>query len=123
MTNDQTARIVDTDRIEDLKDVRSEQRYLARFSGTVIIDRKPLAVEIADISCVGACVRGADLPKRGEEIVLLAENLEVVGTVVWSDDTACGINFHKPIAPLAVIGSNPYLPNFNTLTKAVAMRG
>jgi len=104
---------------EHLENARSEQR----FAGTVIVERRSLAIEIADISCVGACVRGADLPARGEEIVLLAENLEVVGTVVWSDATACGINFHKPIAQLAVVSSHPYLPNFNTLTKAVAMRG
>ncbi|WP_161988989.1 PilZ domain-containing protein [Sphingomonas glacialis] len=109
--------------IKDLQTARREQRYPTRFAGTVIVDRRPHPVEIADISCVGACVRGVDLPKRGEEIVLLAEELEVVGTVVWSDGTSCGINFHKPIAPLAVVRSNPYLPNRNTLTKAVAMRG
>lgn len=112
-----------THRIEDFENARREHRYTARFPGTIIIDRKSLAIEIADISCVGACVRGADLPKRGEEIVLLAEGLEVVGTVVWSDGASCGINFHKAIAPLAVVRSNPHLPNLNTLTKAVAMRG
>ncbi len=112
-----------THRIEEPENARREQRYAARFAGTVIIDRKALSVEIADISCVGACVRGADLPKRGDEIVLLAEDLEVVGTVVWSDGASCGINFHRTIAPLAVVRSNPHLPNLNTLTKAVAMRG
>lgn len=112
-----------TRKIGELDNARREQRYKARFAGTVIFDRVSLAVEIADISCVGACVRGAGLPQRGEEIVLTAEDLEVVGTVVWSDGASCGINFHKPIAPLAVVRSNPHLPNFNTLTRAIAMRG
>lgn len=107
---------------EPSKIERREPRIVTRFAATVIIDRRPIAAEIVDISCVGACVRGVDLPKRGEEIVLVANDLEVVGTVVWSDATACGINFHKPIAPLAVVDSNPHLPNFNTLTKALAMR-
>lgn len=109
--------------IKELQTARREQRYPTRFAGTVIVDRQRLAIEIADISCVGACVRGHDLPQRGQEILLLAKDLEVVGTVVWSDGTACGVNFHKPIAPLAVVRSNPYLPNLNTFTKAVAMRG
>ncbi len=110
-------------RTKEPQTARREQRYPAQFAGTVIVDRRSHPVEIADISCVGACVRGIDLPARGEEIVLLAEALEVVGTVVWSDGASCGINFHKPIAPLAVVRSNPHLPNLNTLTKAVAMRG
>lgn len=89
----------------------------------MIVDRRPIAVEIVNLSCVGACVRGAALPARGEEIVLRADAFEVVGTVVWSDAKACGINFHKPIAPDAVDESISDLPNFNTSTRAIEMRG
>lgn len=102
---------------------RRAHRYTTRFPGIVIVDRVPLPVEIVDLSCVGACVRGHGLPNRGDEIVLTAQDLEVVGTVVWSDGLSCGINFHKPIAPLAVVDSNLALPNLNTQTRAIAMRG
>lgn len=105
-----------------LRQMRREQRYPTKFAGTLIVDRKPMRVEIADISRIGACVRGSDLPRRGQEVVLRATGLEVVGTIVWSDGSACGVNFHKAIAPLAVVRENPYLPNLNTLTRAVAMR-
>lgn len=89
----------------------------------MIVDRRLIAVEIVDLSCVGACVRGPTLPSRGEEIVLRAADFEVVGTVVWSDAAACGINFHKPIAPLAEADAGLDFPNLNTFTRGIAMRG
>jgi hypothetical protein len=108
--------------MKELQQARREQRYPTKFPCFVIADRVRLRTEIADISRVGACLRGADLPRRGQEIVLRATGLEVVATVVWSDGATCGVNFHKAIAPLAVVRSNPYLPNLNTLTKAIAKR-
>lgn len=108
---------------ENRQTERSERRFVTKLAATVIFERQPIVVEIVDLSCAGACVRGAGLPKRGEEIVLRADGLEVVGTIVWSDDRARGINFHKAIAPLAVLDSTVDLPNLNTFTKALAMRG
>jgi hypothetical protein len=102
---------------------RSEQRISTKFSGVLVVDRQPISIEIVDISRVGACVRGTDLPRRGQEVVLRAKQLDVVATVVWRDDTSCGLNFHKEITPLAIVRENLDMPNLNTLTKAVAMRG
>lgn len=108
--------------IKELQTARRDLRYPTKFAGTVTVDRKIQSIEIADISCVGACLRGSNLPKRGQEVVLRATGLEVVATVVWSDDRSCGLNFHKAIAPLAIVRKNPFLPNLNTLTRATAMR-
>jgi|UniRef100_UPI0035CC6388 hypothetical protein len=108
--------------IKELQIARRDQRYPTKFAGIMIVDRKPMPIEIADISCVGACLRGSGLPRRGQEIVLRATGLEVVATVVWSDGASCGVNFHKEIAPLAIVRKNPFLPNLNTLTKGTAMR-
>jgi hypothetical protein len=94
-----------------------------KFAGTLIVDRKSLPIEIIDISRVGACVRGDGLPERGDEVLLCAEGLQVVATVVWSDGAACGMNFHKPIALVDMDEQDLDLPNRNTLTKALAMRG
>jgi hypothetical protein len=108
--------------LKELRNARCDQRYPTKFPGTVIVDRRPLNIEIADISRIGACLRGSNLPRRGQEVVLRAIGLEVVATVVWSDDASCGVNFHKPIAPLQIVRKNPFLPNLNTLTRATAMR-
>lgn len=94
-----------------------------RFPGDLIVDRVSRRVEIIDISRVGACVRGDGLPERGVEVMLRADGLQIVATVVWSDGAACGMNFHKPIALLELDGQDVDLPNLNTLTKALAMRG
>lgn len=107
---------------KELRNARSDQRFPTKFSGVVIVDRRPISIEIADISRVGACVRGTDLPHRGQEVVLRAKHLDVVATVVWRDDMSCRLNFHKEIAPLAIVRENLDMPNLNTLTKAIAMR-
>ena len=108
--------------VKELQEARRALRYPTKFAGKLVIDRKSIAVEIADISCVGACLRGSGLPARGQEVVLRATALEVVATVVWSDGATCGLNFHREIQPLAVVRNNPYLPNLNTLMPGAAMR-
>lgn len=101
---------------------RRDQRFAARFTATAIVDRVQMLVEIADISRVGACLRGFKLPQHGEELVLRAIGLEVVATVVWREGQSCGVTFHKPIAPQAVLRKNPNLPSADTLMPAVTMR-
>ena len=108
--------------MKELQEARRALRYPTKFAGVIVVDRTPMPIEIADISRVGACLRGQHLPKRGQEVVLRATGLEVVGTVVWSDGETCGVNFHKAIEPLLVVRKNPYLPNLNTFTRALAMR-
>lgn len=68
-------------------------------------------------------MRGRELPERGDEVLLCADSLEIVATVVWSDGAACGMNFHKPLARLDGDAQDIDLPNLNTLTNALAMRG
>lgn len=93
-----------------LQNARRALRYPTKFDGVLTIDRRPIQVDVADLSRVGGCVRGSNLPDRGNEVVLLAYGLEVVATVVWSDETACGLNFHKPIEPLHIVRHNMDVP-------------
>ena len=67
-------------------------------------------------------MRGTGLPARGSEVVLTAKGLEVVATVVWNDGATCGVNFHKPIEPLAVVRSNPFVSADAPFTRAHEMR-
>lgn len=107
-------------KIRQYQIARRGQRYPTRFTARLVADRKPFVVTIRDISCVGACLVGDDLPMRGTEVVMSALGVEVVATVVWSDGAACGINFHRAIEPLDVVRRNTRAPGRRT-TPALAM--
>ena len=52
---------------------------------------------LADVSSIGARVRGPDLPAMGEELIVNIERVQAFGTVVWSDSGECGIVFEPPL--------------------------
>ncbi|MES2095434.1 MAG: PilZ domain-containing protein [Pseudomonadota bacterium] len=104
--------------IKDVAAGRNEQRFPTKFTGTLIVDRVPMGVEIADISRVGAQLRGDNLPLRGQEVVLCAIGLEVVATVAWNGEKSCGLTFHRPIAPLFVVYRNMPLRDLDLLNSA-----
>jgi len=109
-------------KVAEWQNARRGQRYPTRFMGTLMHDRRPLPITIADISRVGARLKGRDLPEIGDEVVLTATGLEVVATIVWNDGDACGINFHRTIEPLHVVRHNPFSPDTNALRFANVMR-
>ena len=52
---------------------------------------------LVDVSSTGARLRGAGLPKMGEELMLNIETVQAFGTVVWSESGECGIAFEIPL--------------------------
>ena len=52
---------------------------------------------LADVSSTGARLRGAGLPKMGEELMLSIETVQAFGMVVWSENGECGIAFEVPL--------------------------
>lgn len=97
-------------RVEDWQNARRAQRYPTKFDGVLRADRRSMPVDVADLSRVGGSVRGTGLPARGSEAVLTAYGLEVVATVVWRTEAACGLNFHRPIDPLEIVRHNMATP-------------
>jgi len=59
-------------KVAEWQNARRGQRYPTRFMGTLMHDRRPLPITIADISRVGARLKGRDLPEIGDEVVLTA---------------------------------------------------
>ena len=53
---------------------------------------------LADISSIGARLRGARLPSIGEELVLSIDEVRAFGSVIWAEDDECGIAFDCPLA-------------------------
>ena len=65
-----------------------------------------MPIVIGDLSRTGAMICGPMLPLRGQRVALVARGLEVAATVVWSAEESCGLSFHAPIDPLAVVRDN-----------------
>lgn len=48
---------------------------------------------LMEISTTGARVRVADPPKKGSEVFLVVEQLNIYGRIVWRSGEVCGLNF------------------------------
>lgn len=55
-------------------------------------------VRLIDVSRSGAQLEGSDLPKVGRDIVLRCTAVDTFGTVMWSEDGRCGLEFDEPIS-------------------------
>ena len=59
--------------------------------------RESHSTVLADISAIGARLRGARLPPIGEELVLSIDEVRTFG-VIWAEGDECGIAFDCPLA-------------------------
>jgi hypothetical protein len=92
--------------LTSLRDSRSAPRFPTKLEAILRVGQNRVPIVIGDISSTGAMVCGAMLPLRGQRVALVARGLEVRATVVWSDDQSCGLSFHAPVNPLAVVREN-----------------
>ena len=53
---------------------------------------------ILDLSCAGAQLEGQALPAVGKDVLLTCQSVEIFGTVLWSQDSRCGILFDEPLS-------------------------
>lgn len=87
---------------------RTEQRRESRFSADVdaILCWEGVSqpVIIRNISIYGALVVGMWLPSVGQRTTLIAEGLEVCGTVIWEGPDRCGLLLTSEVDPVAIIG-------------------
>lgn len=82
---------------------RREQRFATEVSATLNWEGTSQPVQIQNISIYGALVSGAWLPVVGERVTLIADHLEVCGTVIWNGPDRCGLLLSHPIDPKAVV--------------------
>ena len=92
--------------LTSLRDSRSALRFPTKLEAVLRIGRERMPIVIGDLSRTGALVCGPMLPLRGQRVALVARGLEVSATVVWSAEDSCGLSFHDPIDPLAVVRDN-----------------
>lgn len=89
-------------------DQRHARRYEFALHGTVsgygVI---PTPVEIANISTIGAMIRGLLPPlERDNAVILTIRNTVVVATVAWKRDDTAGLVFDAPIDPILLARMN-----------------
>ena len=82
---------------------RRESRFIANARATLLWDGVTEPVTILNISSYGALVTGLYLPPIGARVTVIADYLEVCGTVIWCGVERCGLLLSREIDPLAVI--------------------
>ena len=61
-----------------------------------------MSVDLLDLSKTGAKLQGQNLPAPGQEVIVLVGRLEAFGSVVWRDQTQCGVHFDVALSDNAV---------------------
>ncbi|WP_420145064.1 PilZ domain-containing protein [Sphingobium sp.] len=85
---------------------RRENRYSAEIEAILSWDGVSQSVTIRNISVYGALLTGIWMPPIGEWVTLIAQGLEVCGTVIWEGPDRCGLLFSRPVDPLAIIAES-----------------
>jgi hypothetical protein len=83
---------------------RREIRYVAEVDATLLWNGVSQPVTIRNISIYGALLIGAWLPPIGQRVTLIAQGLEVCGTVIWEGSDRCGLLLSRAVDPIAIIG-------------------
>jgi len=81
---------------------RRAVRETAMIPAAIMTVTDSLTVDLLDMSTTGACIRGADLPSPGQEVLILIGRLEAFGSVVWRDQDRCGIRFDVALSESAL---------------------
>ena len=82
--------------------VRSAPRAKAGLVAVLSNVRGEYSSTVVDVSRTGMQLRGVRLPAKGEDVLLLTEDVRAWGQVVRSEDHLCAVEFDTPIAPAEV---------------------
>jgi hypothetical protein len=61
---------------------------------TTITKSRP--ARVIDVSATGLRLLGQKLPRPGESLEVAIDTLRGFGTVIWSNDSECGVEFDAP---------------------------
>ncbi len=76
-----------------------------------------------DLSQTGACATVAGMaPPIGDDVVLIAQGVEVFGKVVWRQGSRFGVSFDRPLAKAQVVRLRTIHDHFQMLEKQQSMR-
>ena len=76
---------------------RSAPRAMTPMVATVSTLTRSHSAVVVNVSTSGARLRGSELPKMGEDLVVSIETVQAFGTVIWCDQGEAGIEFDPPL--------------------------
>ncbi|QNM82823.1 PilZ domain-containing protein [Sphingomonas sabuli] len=56
------------------------------------------SIRLLDVSVTGARLEGRDLPAAGRDIVLRCGPMDAFGTIAWTANNRCGMQFDEPLS-------------------------
>jgi hypothetical protein len=63
---------------------------------------KSASAAVADISCTGVRLAGAQLPLKGDLVEITIDTISAFGIVVWATDSECAIGFEAELGRFEV---------------------
>lgn len=81
---------------------RSTARAPVPLAAIITTLQRSRCVELVDLSCTGAKLRGLGLPKKGQDLEVKIETVRAFATVVWARADECGVCFYNPLMPFEV---------------------
>jgi hypothetical protein len=99
-------RNAETGRIER----RKESRYAADTVSYLYADGVGEPVVIKNISSYGALLKGRYFPSVGTRVELIADGLDVEGTVIWLGPDQCGVLLAHAVDPRTILQTSTAPP-------------
>jgi hypothetical protein len=76
---------------------RRHPREDVTLAGSAMSVTRSRSVMISDISALGARIGGRDLPKAGDDVLVVVGSQERMGTVKWANVENCGVALDQPL--------------------------
>jgi hypothetical protein len=67
------------------------------LAGSAMSVTRSRSVMVTDVSALGARIGGRDLPKPGDDILMVVGSQDRMGTVVWRSVEHCGVSLDEPL--------------------------
>ena len=81
---------------------RSAARATMPLAAIITTLQRSRCVELVDLSCTGAKLRGLGLPKKGQDLEIKIETVRAFATLIWATGDQCGVCFGDPLMPFEV---------------------
>lgn len=77
--------------------LRRAPREAVMLAGSALSVTRSRSVVVRDISANGAALGGRDLPRPGNDVMMVVGPFDSLGRVVWQSGDHCGMIFDEPI--------------------------
>jgi hypothetical protein len=76
---------------------RAVERVAVPLPATVSSVLDTWRVELIDLSCTGARLKGSCLPPKGEYVAIMIDGVRKFASVAWATRRQCGLAFEEPL--------------------------